>query len=309
MTHVLLVLLSVLPLLLHHGTLVPKNSAPRTEPRQKHVPLNDESTLLESGRATKLRQGISQSNEIKVLSYNIRWRSGNELKKLIKLFQDDPEVGNASIMGLQEVDRQKKRSGRTNTVKEIAESLGLYYAWAAPPTAKAEDEEETGVAILSVYPISDIRRLVLPHEGPGKRRRVAIGATLRITKMTDLRVYSAHAETRISVHKKLQQMDAVLQDLAQYPRGIPAIVLGDLNTWEPNAGRKVSKLFIDAGLQTPFGSQRTFSRRILFVPIELRLDWVWLRNLEVAGYGIDSKINISDHWPLWVNLKLPPEKQ
>ena len=111
------------------------------------------------------------------------------------------------------------------------------------------------------------------------------------------------------MHKKLQQMDAVLQDLAQYPRGIPAIVLGDLNTWEPNAGRKVSKLFIDAGLQTPFGSQRTFSRRILFVPIELRLDWVWLRNFEVAGYGIDSKINISDHWPLWVNLKLPPEKQ
>src|SRR5258705_1006496 len=309
MTHVILVLLVVLPLLLQHGTLVPKNSAPRTEPRQKHVPLKDESTLLESGRATKLRQGISQSNEIKVLSYNIRWRSGNELKKLIKLFQDDPEVGNASIMGLQEVDRQKKRSGRTNTVKEIAESLGLYYAWAAPPTAKAEDEEETGVAILSVYPISDIRRLVLPHEGPGKRRRVAIGATLRITKTTDLRVYSAHAETRISLDKKLQQMDAVLQELAQYPSNIPAIVLGDLNTWEPNAGRNATKLFIDAGLQTPFGSQSTFSRRILFVPIELRLDWVWLRNLEVANYGIDSKISISDHWPLCVNLKLPPEKQ
>ncbi len=271
MTHVILVLLVVLPLLLQHGTLVPKNSARRTEPHQKHQPLKDESSLLESGTATKLRQDISKSNEIKVLSYNIRWRSGDELKKLIKLFQDDPEIGNASIMGLQEVDRQKKRSGRTNTVKEIAEGLGLHYAWAAPPTAKAEDEEETGVAILSVYPISDIRRIVLPHEGPGKRRRVAIGATLRITKTTDLRVYSAHAETRISLDKKLQQMDAVLQDLAQYPSNIPAIVLGDLNTWEPNAGRKASKLFINAGLQTPFGSQSTFSRRILFVPIELRL--------------------------------------
>jgi endonuclease/exonuclease/phosphatase family metal-dependent hydrolase len=127
--------------------------------------------------------------------------------------------------------------------------------------------------------------------------------------MTDLRVYSAHAETRISLDKKLQQMDALLQDLAQYPSSMPAIVLGDLNTWQPNAGRKVSKLFIGAGLQTPFGSQSTFSRRILFVPIELRLDWVWLRNLEVASYGIDNKIGISDHWPLWVNLKLPVKKQ
>jgi endonuclease/exonuclease/phosphatase family metal-dependent hydrolase len=308
MTHVILVLLSVLPLFLPHGTLVLKNSAPRTEPRQKHLPLKDELSLLESGRATKLRQNVSKSNEIKVLSYNIRWRSGDELKKLIKLFQDDPEIGNASILGLQEVDRQKKRSGRTNTVKEIAEGLGLHYAWAAPPTAKAEDEEETGVAILSIYPISDIRRIVLPHEGPGKRRRVAIGATLRITKVTDVRVYSAHAETRISLDKKLQQMDALLQDLGQYPSSMPAIVLGDLNTWKPSAKRKASKLFIDAGLQTPFGSQSTFSRRILFVPIELRLDWVWLRNLEVAGYGINRKISISDHWPLWVNLKLPPEK-
>jgi endonuclease/exonuclease/phosphatase family metal-dependent hydrolase len=308
MTHVILVLLSILPLLLQHGTLVSKNSAPRTEPHQKHLPSKDE-PLLEFGRATKLRQNISKSNEIKVLSYNIRWRSGDELKRLIKLFQDDPEIGNASIMGLQEVDRQKKRSGRTNTVKEIAESLGLHYAWAAPPTAKADDEEETGVAILSVYPISDIRRIVLPYEGPGKRRRVAIGATLRIPKMMDLRVYSAHAETRISLDKKLQQMGALLQDLAQYPSSMPAIVLGDLNTWEPNAGGNVSKLFIGAGMQTPFGSQSTFSRRILFVPIELRLDWVWLRNLEVASYGIDNKIGISDHWPLWVNLKLPVKKQ
>ena len=38
----------------------------------------------------------------------------------------------------------------------------MHYAWAAPPAAKPNDEEETGVAILSVYPLSDVRRIVLP---------------------------------------------------------------------------------------------------------------------------------------------------
>jgi hypothetical protein len=39
------------------------------------------------------------------------------------------------------------------------------------------------------------------------------------------------------------------------------------------------------------------------VPIELRLDWIWLRGLEAATFGIDRKVEVSDHWPLWTNIK------
>ena len=258
--------------------------------------------LLEEGKGTNLRKQTSTPQEIKVVSYNIRWRSGEDLKKIIKLLRDDPEIGAAAIIGLQEVDRRKKRSGHNNTAKLIAEELGLHYAWAAPPAPKPTDEEETGVALLSVYPLSDVRRIVLPHEGPGRRRRVAVGATVEIDNRS-WRVYSAHAETRISMDKKLEQFKAVLQDLAQYPVTMPAIVMGDLNTWEKGAGRKTIKLFADAGLKTPFGKKPTFRQRVLFVPIELELDWVMLRGLEPASFGIDRQIEVSDHWPLWTNVK------
>src|SRR5215510_11293585 len=97
------------------------------------LPRSD-TTLLESGKATKVRQHASAPAEIKLLSYNIRWRSGADLQTLIKLFQDDPEIGNASILALQEVDRRKKRSGNNNTAKLIADGLGMHYVWAAPPT-------------------------------------------------------------------------------------------------------------------------------------------------------------------------------
>lgn len=264
--------------------------------------LPTDATLLEAGKAATLRKQTPAPQQIKVVSYNIRWRSGDDLKKLIQLLRDDAEIGGAAILGLQEVDRRKKRSGHSNTVKMIADELGLYYAWAAPPAPKATDEEETGVAILSVYPLSDVRRIVLPHEGPNRRRRVALGATVEVDKQL-WRVYSAHAETRLSFDKKLEQFKAVLQDLAQFPSNMPAVIMGDLNTWEAGAGRKTIKFFADAGLKTPFGEEPTFRRRIMLIPIELELDWVWLRGLEPASHGIDRTIEVSDHWPLWTNVK------
>ena len=259
-------------------------------------------TLLESGKATKLRHQTPSTHEIKVVSYNIRWRSGDELKTIIKLLQHDPEVGGAAILGLQEVDRSKKRSGNSNTAKMIADELGMHYVWAAPPAPKPTDEEETGVALLSVFPLSDVRRIVLPHEGPNGRRRVGIGATAEVNNRL-WRVYSVHAETRIPFDKKLEQFKAITEDLAKYPPDMPAIIMGDLNTWEAGAGRKTIKFFGDAGLKTPFGEEPTFRRRVLLVPIELELDWVWLRGLEPASYGIDRKIEVSDHWPLWTTVK------
>jgi len=258
--------------------------------------------LLESGKATNLRPQTSSPVEIKILQYNIRWRSGDDLKTLIKLFRSDPEIGNAKILALQEVDRHKKRSGNSNTAKLIADELGMHYVWAAPPSPKPTDEEETGVALLSVYPLTEVQRIVLPHKGPGGRQRVALGATVEIENQR-WRVYSAHTETRIPVGKKLEQFKAVLDDLAHYPANMPAIIMGDLNTWEPNADGKTSKFFLDAGLKTPFGGEATFKRRVLFVPIELKLDWVWLRGLEAASFGIDRQVEVSDHFPLWTNLK------
>jgi endonuclease/exonuclease/phosphatase family metal-dependent hydrolase len=184
----------------------------------------------------------------------------------------------------------------------LAEELGMYYAWAAPPSPKSEKEEETGVAILSSYPLSQVHRLVLPHEGPGGKQRLALGATVTMGK-TNLRVYSVHSETRIPVDKKLDQMKAVLEDVDRYPKGMSSVVLGDLNTWEQEAVDKTFKLFKANNFHTPFDEQATFFRRVLFVSVDLKLDWIWLRNIESSTYGVNRRIELSDHWPMWVVLE------
>jgi endonuclease/exonuclease/phosphatase family metal-dependent hydrolase len=273
-------------------------------PSFTQAPLNHDQALLETGRAPNLSSATKAPTDIKVVSYNIRWRGGDELNKLINLLKADSEIAGAGIVGLQEVDRNKRRTGNLNTVKLIADKLGHYYAWAAPPTAKANTEEETGVAILSSYPLSDVRRIVLPHPGPGRRRRAAIGATVDLGG-TPLRVYSVHSENRISVNKKIEQTKAVLEDLSQYPKHMRAIILGDLNTWEPDSVKKTSELFVRESFTTPFvNGKSTFLRTVLLVPIRFKLDWIWLRGLEATSHGIDKKVRLSDHWPLWTVVSL-----
>lgn len=267
---------------------------------------SQDASLLEVGQATKLRHAPEEITEFKVVSFNIRWRGGDDLKKLGEFLRNDPEIGEASVIGLQEVDRNKKRTGNKNTVKFLAEELGMHYAWAAPPVPKASQEEETGVALLSPYRLTEVKRLVLPHGGPGGRRRAGIGATIKFGG-TNLRVYSVHSETRMSMDKKVEQMSAALDDLARYPTDVPAIVMGDLNTWEADAGTRTVKLFKRAGFHTPFDGDSTFCQQILFVPLKLKLDWIWLRNIEAKAHGIDRQIKLSDHWPLWtrVSFKRP----
>ncbi|HEY0323374.1 MAG TPA: endonuclease/exonuclease/phosphatase family protein [Pyrinomonadaceae bacterium] len=258
--------------------------------------------LLEAGSGARVETPAASPSEIKIVSYNMRWRSGENLRDIINLLRSDPEIGRAQIIGLQEADRNKKRSGYTNTARLIASELGMYYAWAAPPVSERskESEEETGVAILSRYPMTETVRLLLPNEGPGGRRRVALGATIRIGAKL-IRVYSIHAETRISTEKKLEQLEWVVRDLKNYTKATGFVVLGDFNTLEQQAIENTTQLFTEAGFETPFpNSLKTWKTFV----IELKLDWIWLKGLRPSDYGVDREIRYSDHFPLWVKINL-----
>lgn len=259
-----------------------------------------EVSLLEVGGELKNAHGKDAPESLKVVSYNIRWRGGEELQQLIKLLREDPEIGGAQVIGLQEVDRNKKRTGNVNTARQLADALGMRYAWAAPPSLQGDGEEETGVVLLSSYPLSDVERVVLEGEGPDGRKRVAVGATVHVGRVP-LRVYSVHAETRMPVEKKVGHWRTVLEDLKRFPEVRGAIVLGDFNTLKQKDVAAARKLFNEAGFTTPFADDRTTWHTFI---VELKLDWLWLRGLDSTAFGIDKSIDISDHWPLWAKVKI-----
>lgn len=259
--------------------------------------------LLEEGRPASAERRAGASAGLKVVSYNIRWRGGEDLRRVIELLRADAEIGGAAIIGLQEVDRDKKRTKNVNTARAIADALGMHYAWAAPPVKEGE-EEETGVALLSPHPLSDVVRIVLPHEGPGGRRRVAVGATVQVGR-TPVRAYSVHAETRMPLEKKIGHWRAVLEDLGRHAAIHHAVIVGDFNTIKGKDVRAARRLFTEAGFTTPFPDDRaTF--KVFF--LDYKLDWVWLRGFEHGAFGIDKQVGLSDHWPLWAEaIARPPQ--
>ena len=250
--------------------------------------------------------GAEAAGEIKIVSYNIRWRGGDDLKRLIQTLRDDPEIGGAHVVGLQEVDRNRKRSGNVNAARLMAEELGMHYAWAAPPSDGRErddreaGEDETGVAILSRYPLSDVERIVLPHTGPNCRRRAAVGATVNVNG-TPVRVYSVHAETRLEIAKKTEQWRAAIDSLARRPDVQRAVVLGDFNSIKGKDVRAARKLFSESNFTTPFPDDKSTWKTFV---IKLKLDWLWLRGLSPTSHGIAKGVKFSDHWPLWVKVKI-----
>jgi endonuclease/exonuclease/phosphatase family metal-dependent hydrolase len=276
---------------------------------------HDAARLLETGSgakpqtppaatsATKLE--IVAPAQIKIVTYNIRWRGGTELRAITKLLRDDPLIGGADIVGLQEVDRARKRSGNVNAARQMAEELGWNYAWAAPPSdgTKKDDreagEDETGVALLSPHPLTDVTRLVLPNPGPYCRRRAAIGANVQIGRAI-VRVYSVHAETRIPVEQKIAQWRAVLDDLKLHSATTRAVVLGDFNTIKGKDVAAARKLFTDANFTTPFLDDDTTWSTFM---VALKLDWLWLRGLDATNHGIRRTVTYSDHYPLWLTAK------
>ena len=264
--------------------------------------------LLEKGGAARsptTAQPSGEPAEFKVVSYNIRYRAGDDLKELARLLREDAEIGKATVIGLQEVDRDRKRTGRVNTARQLADELGMYYAWAAPPPPTAKPgkkqqkerpEEETGVAVMSPYPLVDVERIVLPHEGPGGRRRAAVGATV-VVGARRIRVYSVHAETRLKSEKKLEQLSSVLDALSRHTELDGAVVLGDFNTWKGGEVDDADELFRKAGFETSIPKNKSTWKD--YWVIELKLDWIWLRGLKPSAGGITRSVKLSDHWPLW----------
>ncbi|MCA1816729.1 MAG: endonuclease/exonuclease/phosphatase family protein [Acidobacteria bacterium] len=267
----------------------------------------DAARLFESGGfAKEPAANAATPVEIKIVSYNMRWRGGKELDAITKLLRDDTHLGGADVVGLQEADRNRKRSGSVNAARKMAQDLGWNYVWAAPPSDATKQgdreagEDETGVAILSPHALTDVTRIVLPNPGANCRRRAAVGATVRVGKES-VRVYSVHGETRLDVEKKIEQWQAILADTKSHPSARRVVVLGDFNTIMSKDVKAARKVFTDAGFSTPFSDDDITWESFI---VGLKLDWVWLRGLDAASHGIATGVTYSDHYPLWLTARL-----
>lgn len=225
------------------------------------------------------------TNEIRVVTFNIKY--AEEIEKAIALLKEEPNLRDADIVLLQEMD--------STGVHKIASALAMccvYY----PARFRSNDQKDFGNAILSRWPIEDDRKIILPHNGRfGGTQRIAVAGTVAV-RGRPIRIYSLHLATWIEVSfgNRKDQARTVAEDAALYPG--PVIVGGDLNSHD------VGDIFVERGYGWPTrGAPRTVKNGTLD---HFFLRGLSLRDSTAVGVVRDNR-GASDHRPVWMVLNPP----
>ena len=218
--------------------------------------------------------------DFRVVTFNVKF--AREIDRAARLLGEHPELRGADIVALQEMDADGS--------ERLARALGMDYVY-YPAIRHPGSGRDFGNAILSRWPLSDDRKLVLPYHSRFRNmQRIAVSATAA-TPLGPVRVYSVHLETPggIAAVNRQRQAAAVIRDAAPYPR---VIVAGDMNSGA------VGEVFAWYGYRW---ITRDLGNTISF----FAWDHVFARGLDVArgraGIVRDNH-GASDHLPVWAVL-------
>lgn len=229
---------------------------------------------------------------IKVVTFNIKL--SEEIQQAIEDLGETPELWDADIILLQEM--------ADDGVATIAQRLNynfIYY----PASIHYKHGKNYGNAILSKWPIKDYRKIVLPYEHPmNKQIRIAALATIVVEEF-EILTYSIHTEMFwLGGKKKLDQVDSVLRSVADHFEHV--IIGGDFNTNTDNGVRETEKLFTQAGFLRASKRVGATSKVDLLGLTDFELDHIFVKGLTPITCGKCEETQSSDHYPVWVTLRL-----
>lgn len=243
---------------------------------------------------------------------------GRNVLQAARAFSEGALMPPADIIALQEADRHTVRSGERHVARELARALKMNYLRAAMPTPETEppkgkqwylDFEErigvgergdTGVAVLSRWPLRDASRVELPWAECAWRPRLALAASVSLgTKQ--LRIFNSHIDPHGSLAEQMAQHRAVLER-AERAEGVgPVVLLGDFNTLARASRVATRELLESHGYTSPLPTGVGTWRAGL---LRLHTDWIFVRGARVLRWGVARPLGASDHWPVWAEIEL-----
>ncbi len=242
---------------------------------------------------------------------------GENIRLAARTFSSGSRLPRVDILALQEADKGTARTGGHHVARELAEQLEM--AWIHAPAGiprgvrprdrqwwlnfeeqiGQDDPGDTGVATLSALPMEDATRIDLPWSECPWRPRLSVGATIRAGSQA-IRIFNSHIDPHSTASGQLEQLEVVLEHADRFTG--PTVVLGDFNTLSRFKCIETRNLLESRGYTTPIPTgTATWRGAGLF----LHADWIFVRNLNVAQWGVARPLSVSDHWPVWVEVSLP----
>lgn len=264
--------------------------------------------LIASGILRKVGVNVP-SNRSQAVAENIR--------RAARVLSDGVRLPPADIIALQEADKETARAGGRHVTRELAELLQMSWVHVSagiPRGIEPKDRQwwlnfeeqiglhdggDTGVSLLTRFPMEDITRIDLPWNDCPWRPRLSVGATIRVGPKV-LHIFNSHIDPHSSVNGQLDQVEVVLNHAEKFNE--PTIVLGDFNTLSRRKCIDTRRLLEERGYTTPFPTGTPTWRG---AGLRLHADWIFVRDLNVIRWGVGRGITVSDHWPIWVQIAMP----
>ena len=221
----------------------------------------------------------------------------------------------ADVIALQEADKGTARTGGHHVAKELAQEMGMHWVHApagiprglAPAKRQwwldfeepigIDDSGDTGVALLSRLPLSDVTRIDLPWRECPWRPRLAMAATIALGS-NQIRLFNAHVDPHMAVGGQLAQLEAIAEQ-AESSTG-PTIILGDFNTLSKQKCLDTRGFLESRGYTTPLQTGTATWRG---AGLRMHADWIFTRGLKIQRWGVARLLlNVSDHWPIWAEI-------
>jgi endonuclease/exonuclease/phosphatase family metal-dependent hydrolase len=160
------------------------------------------------------------SAPIRIVTFNVKL--ARRIDRAVAVLQSDSLRG-ADIITLEEMDDRG--------VDDIARALHLNYVY-YPGSIHPTEHKYFGPAVLSRWPITRSRKLLLPHESWTRHQRRTATVAEVVVHGVPMRVYGVHLETPGGApdHRvREDQIRTVLADGAAFAG--PVIIAGDFNSY------------------------------------------------------------------------------
>lgn len=241
---------------------------------------------------------------------------GQLIADAARAFSSGKLLPQMDVLALQEADKRTARTGGHHVAQELAAQLDMNWVHAPAGIPRGikpvkrewwldfeepidlHDPGDTGVALLSRLPMSDVIRIDLPwHECPW-RPRLAMAATVSIGPQT-IRIFNAHVDPHAQCEGQLAQLQVIAHEADRI--AYPTIIMGDFNTLSREKCIETRKFLESHGYATPVPTGTATWRG---AGLRMHADWIFSRGLKFARWGVARPLHVSDHWPIWAELEI-----
>jgi len=176
-----------------------------------------------AGCAASVQPSAGPPTRLRVLTYNIHIGIGMDKKLDLPRIAQVINQSGADVVALQELDRGTSRTGKTDQPAQLASLTGMHVAF-----AKTIDHMggQYGIALLSRYPITDVKTSPLPCT-PGREPRAALAASINPDGHEPCLLICTHLDAANDQQDSLQQVRTINELFVAGHTS--AILAGDFN--------------------------------------------------------------------------------